>query len=80
MLQVRVRLLHSMLSLWKRSSDGWIVESVKSQQAIDELIQRLQQLGELGESTSMNEFTHYVEELLDVNKQLSILFEKSLVC
>ena len=79
-LQVRVRLLHSMLNLWKRSSDGWIVESVKSQQAVDELIQRLQQVGELGESPSTSEFVNYVEELLDINKQLSDMFEKYIFC
>ena len=65
-----------MLNLWKRSSDGWIVESVKNQQVVDELIQRLQQLGELGESTPTSEFMNYIEELLDVNKQLSDMFEK----
>lgn len=65
-----------MLNSWKRSSDGWIVESVKSQQSVDELIQRLQQLGDIGKSTSTDKFAHYVEELLDVNKQLSDMFEK----
>ena len=56
-----------MVGLWSQ----W-----KNQQVVDELIQRLQQLGELGESTPTSEFMNYIEELLDVNKQLSDMFEK----
>lgn len=74
-LQVRAKLLYSMLNLWKRNSDGWIVELAKNRQRIDDLLQRLQQLEELKESTTTNEFVTYVEELLDINQQLSNMFE-----
>lgn len=64
-----------MLNLWKRNSDGWIVELTKNRQRIDDLLQRLQQLEELKDATTTNEFVTYVEELLDINQQLSSMFE-----